>query len=416
MMKSKGYVVILVFTFMLCLYSQAQEKESEYDAAMKGAREAVAQKDWAEAAKCFSKALRIKPNDTAAKEGFLEAIRNVEIYNTRFGDLKSQMLEKYGMKGVDEEMIQPALKYLAKVQREDGSWRCKPTDATDDKATTAFALLAFLADGNSEVVGQYRETVKKAVKYLLSQQKPDGSFGGARLYTEGLVTLAITEAFAMGGTEETYTAAQKGINYIVKCQKPEGGWMYSMNDYGSGDVSVTGMMFQPLMQGQCAYLDFDSRALERGRKFIDRLTFDNGWVRYREHDDRHSPAMVAIGNLVRLYAGVPLEDANIQAGLKLLRENMESAKRNMYFMYYGTMLAFLAGGELWKDWSKMMVTHLRETQVKEGENRGCWEPKGSGLESGFADYITAVENTAMAVLSLQCCYRYVPKKMLTEKK
>jgi hypothetical protein len=254
--------------------------------------------------------------------------------------------------------------------------------------------------------------VEKAVTWLLARQRPEGDFGGARLYTEGLASLAIVEAFAMSGTEEAYLAAQKAVAHLVKRQQPEGGWLYFPRDSGPGDVSVTGMMFQPLMQGQRAYLDFDPRALDRGRAFIDAVAFDGGWIHYRVGDNRHSIAMVAIGNLVRVYAGAKLDDPGVQAGLKLVRENVDKARTNMYFLYYGTMISFLAGGETWSLWLKMMKDHLQASQAKDGENAGSWQPCGSGWETGYADYVTSVEFTAMAVLSLQCCYRYVPRSML----
>jgi hypothetical protein len=397
----------------------AQEQLSTYDVSMKRAKEAVEAKAWDEAAGFFGAAMRQKPGDKDAKDGFLNAIQNVEIYYTRFGDLKYKMLEKYGVTGAEDEMIQPALKWLAKVQDKNGQWHCKESHCTDDKEATAFALLAFLADGNSEVVGEYKEVVQKAVKWLLAQQQPNGGFGGIRLYSEGLVTLALVEAFAMGGTEETYMAAQKAINYLVKCQKPEGGWLYSGEENGIGDTSVTGMMFQPLMQGQRAYLDFDAKALDRGRKFVDMMTFDEGWINYRRpgdvgvHKAAHI-ALVPIGNLVRVYAGATFDDPQVKAGLKITVDNMNLAKQSMYFMYYGTMLTFLAGGESWTKWAEMMKTHLKATQVKEGDNVGCWEPQGTGVENGYANYLTPVEITAMATLSLQACYRYVPKKMVDE--
>jgi hypothetical protein len=407
-------VLALLAPGVLTLCAFAGEPGNEaYDAAMKKGEQAAGRKAWADAAASYAAALRLKPGDPPARESFLKAIQNVEIYYTRFGDLKTKMLEKYGMKGADEEMIQPALKWLARAQQAEGCWRCLPKPgATDDMATTAFVLLAFLADGNSEVVGPYRELVQKAVKWLLSRQRPDGSFGGVRHYTEGLASLAIVEAFAMGGTEEAYLAAQRAVTYLVKVQTPEGGWLYGVPDGEPGDTSVTGMMFQPLMQGQRAWLDFDPGALERSRAYVDRLTFDGGWVRYRASDSRHSIAMVAIGNLVRVYAGAALDEPAVKAGLQLLRENVATARTNMYYLYYGTMLSFLAGGETWAAWSPAMKEHLKATQVREGESAGCWQPKGSGWESGYADYISAVENTAMAVLSLQCCYRYVPKSML----
>lgn len=386
--------------FALLLFTQ----DDQYREAMEAGQDALQRKKYAEAAQEFSNALRQKPNDPAALKGFGLAIRELEIYNTRYGDLRVETVKKFGMEKA-LPAIERGLAWLAKRQQEDGRWKCKPMQgATDDMATTSFALLALLADGNSETTGPHREVVAKGVAWLLKRQQADGGFGGARLYTEGLCVLAMVEAFVMGGREAHYIAAQKGIEYIVKCQRPEGGWNYRGSEDGWGDTSVTGMMFQPLKQGQMAYLDFDEKCLERGRRFVERMTDSDHWVRYRQHDARHSLPVTAIGNLVRLYAGSELDEG----GLKLVLDQAEVMKKNLYFLYYGAMLAFLAGGDAWTKWRDDMLPHLLGAQREDGS----WKPEGAGVEHGYADYLSDVDATAMALLSLEVSHRYVPRKML----
>jgi hypothetical protein len=378
-----------------------------YRKAMEAGKDALQRKKFADAAREFGAALRAKPGDKTAEKGFGRAIRELEIYNTRFGDLKTETVKKFGMEKA-LPAIEKGLKWLAAQQKEDGRWSCKPTHATDDMASTAFALLAFLADGNSETTGPFKEVVAKGAAWLVKQQQADGSFGGVRLYTEGLCTLALVEAFVMGGTEAHYEAAQKGINHVVKSQRPKGGWMYKGDDDGAGDSSVTGMMFQPLKQGQMAFLDFDETCLERGRAFIDAITDKEHWVGYREGDGRRHIALTAIGNLVRVYAGAEFADEKVKGGLALVLKHKDQMKVNLYFLYYGVMLCFLAGGDAWTEWRDVMLPRLLDKQTKEGS----WIPEGEDAPAGFANYLSTSDATAMALLSLECCYRYVPKKML----
>jgi hypothetical protein len=389
----------------------------DYTRAMKEALEAAEAKDWARAARLYGDALRARPADPDAERGFRSSIRNLEIYNTRFGELKARTIEKYGLTGV-EPTIEAGLKWLARTQHKDGHWEHGSPNWRENVAATSFALLAFLADGNSEITGPWKENVRRAVEWLVAQQKENGAFGGTRLYTEGLAVLACVEAFAMGGTENTYIAANKGINFIVKAQKPEGGWMYGPESGGGGDTSVNGMMFQPLMQGKAAYLDFDVQSLERGRKFTDLVTDEAGWVGYRgKGDGSNDPTRVvltAIGNLIRIYAGVKLEDPAVQKGLKLVDAHRDRMKENMYLVYYGTMLTFLAGGKFWDDWRGILLKHLKEKQIREGEDAGSWAAEGGGHARGYPEWAGRVCTTAMAILSLECGYRYVPKAMLPE--
>ncbi len=390
----------------------AADAPEAYRKAMAAGKEALAAKDYAEAARGFAEALRQRAGDAVAEKGFGRAIRELEIYNTRYGELKRETMKRFGMESA-APAIERGLKWLAAQQQPDGRWLCRPmAGATDDMASTAFALLALLADGNSEAGGAYASQVTKGTDWLLAQQNADGSFGGARLYTEGICTLVLVEAFVMGGTEKHYHAAQRGIGYVLANQRPEGGWMYRGSDAGWGDTSVTGMMFQPLKQGHMAYLDFDLKALERGRSYIDRVTNGDHWVGYHLPNDSSSIVLTAIGNLVRIYSGVATTDPEVQAGMGLVHANQAQMKTNLYFLYYGAMFAFLAGGDAWTSWRDVMLPHLLEQQGKAGPDAGAWLPEGAGVNAGYADYLSNTDATAMALLSLQCCYRYVPKKML----
>lgn len=388
-------------------------------------RDSLQRKDWGQAASSFGEALRLKPGDKLrelAERGFRTAIRNLEIYNTRFGELKEKTIRNYaGDKAEDlKAAVEAGLKWLVKNQQEDGRWTGRAGGhMADDRASTALALMAFLADGNSEIAGPYQENVRRALGWLLKQQRENGSFGGASFYTEGIVVLCVVEAFVMGGTEQAYAAAQKGIDFIVRSQRKGGGWMYRTTDEPDcdGDTSVTGNVFQVLKQGQMAYLDFDASSLERTARFVNNGTDAEGWVFYRVYggQKRHhkSFALTAIGNLIRLYSGTKLDDAEVQKGLKIVRDHREEAKDNMYLMYFGTMLSFLAGGDAWTDWRAMMIPALTGKQTKEGG----WKVEGALSLSNkgshpLHEYVGEVDMTAWALLSLQACYRYVPAKMV----
>ena len=60
-------------------------------------------------------------------------------------------------------------------------------------------------------------------------------------------------------------------------------------------------------------------------------------------------------------------------------------------------------GPVWKDWSKKMKEFLISSQKKNGKDEGSWDPKGDhGSAAG------RVVVTAMATLSLEIYYRYLP--------
>ena len=71
-----------------------------------------------------------------------------------------------------------------------------------DVGITALSLLAFLGAGETNKSGKYRDTVKKALRWLTDVQDPTtGNFGndqiGQHTYDHIIATLAMTEAYAL---------------------------------------------------------------------------------------------------------------------------------------------------------------------------------------------------------------------------
>ena len=80
--------------------------------------------------------------------------------------------------------------------------------------------------------------VDLAIKYLVLKQKRDGEINPL-MYSQGLSTMALCEAYAMTSDPQLKGAAQKSIDYIVAAQSNEGGWRYARKDKGY-DTSIGG--------------------------------------------------------------------------------------------------------------------------------------------------------------------------------
>ena len=63
------------------------------------------------------------------------------------------------------------LEWLAKQQKEDGSFAC-PKQA--QPGVTSFCLMAFLAQGESPADGKYQQQLTRVISFILDQQKPNG--------------------------------------------------------------------------------------------------------------------------------------------------------------------------------------------------------------------------------------------------
>ena len=74
-----------------------------------------------------------------------------------------------------------------------------------------------------------------------------------------------------------------------------------------------------------------------------------------------------------------------------------------YYMYYGTLALHQHQGPAWQSWNADMKRSLLEGQNRQGENKGSWDPKGL-----YAERTGRLVATAMATLTLEVYYRYLP--------
>ncbi|MGV2339544.1 MAG UNVERIFIED_CONTAM: hypothetical protein LVR18_37945 [Planctomycetaceae bacterium] len=86
---------------------------------------------------------------------------------------RKEMLAKYGGSAGSESAVGLALEWLAKRQRADGSWDfadvgpcTQPGRISNPIGGTAYALLPFLAAGQTHRQGNYRKQVQAGLQYL----------------------------------------------------------------------------------------------------------------------------------------------------------------------------------------------------------------------------------------------------------
>ena len=96
-------------------------------------------------------------------------------------------------------------------------------------------------------------------------------------------------------------------------------------------------------------------------------------------------------------------------GLQLGVQNLGKAGPqlgNMYHVYYGSMVLYQndgPNGKLWKSWNAKMRDGLINSQVKKGKDAGSWH-----FTAGHAAKGGRLYNTAMAAMTLEVYYRYMP--------
>ena len=320
-----------------------------------------------------------------------------------------------------ERSVDGGLLWLAKVQEPSGRWSCTRWGGRDDYdvGVTGLALLAFLSAGHTQNKGRYKDTVGEGLDWLRRHQDKDGRFEWRTFYEQGIATMAITEAFGITRDLRIAHAAQQAINYICATQPEHGGFRYKgATQRSDGDMSVTGWHIMALRSGVCAELEVPMEAISRAQVFLESSYREPGGSAYVVSDSRATPAMTACGMLCRQFIGG--YDDEVQAGASYLvryeravggpARGKNRLVGDLYYTYYSVLAMFQFGGEYWTRWNRRFRDALVNAQVRErlDSNQryvlGSWDPKNHHWGSAGGRVYT----TAMALMSLEVYYRFLP--------
>lgn len=345
-----------------------------------------------------------------------------------------------------ESAVDKALEWLARNQEADGRWdskkhggavglwEAKPGDSAVqvDVAVTGFALLAFLGAGHSEKVGKYKENVQRGVRWLAAQQQDNGFLCAPQYnYSQSIAGMALSEAAGMGRVPDTIKAAQKAIDATcgkgtkVEDLSERGGWSYAIPQHATitGDLSNSGWTIMFLKSARTAGLKVPAQAFDGAIRFLDACEIKdprNPNDLYSRHHYNYGPLngqalafddakaqITFVGLLNRQFMGAPREELQKAAEWAMNKgkvpNNGKWGYQGLYYIYYGTLVAFQQGGDMWKEWNAALKETLLPTQIVGGVNDGSWDPHGA--------YGTAwgrVGQTALSAMCLEVYYRYLP--------
>jgi len=342
---------------------------------------------------------------------------------------KRELLERYGGNEDTEKAVAAALKFLSQHQLADGSWSfvhslaCKGqcTDAgkvtAANSGATGLVLMAFLGAGQNHIDGEYKEIVGKGLAYLIKSMRVTGKGGpswyangqatkSGAMYTHGIASIAMCEAYGMTKDPQLKQAAQLSLDFISFAQSPTGGWHYAAGA-PTADTSVVGWQLMALKSGSMSGLAFPTKTLVNARRYLDSVQSEDGTIYgYAKRGDRKTiaNAMTACGILCRMYMGMPKDAPELdKVAQAFIAKGPIPA--DIYYNYYGTQVMKQVGGPRWEQWNQKMLKFILPTQEKSGHMAGSWmEGKDSHSgENGGRLYITA-----MSTMILEVYYRYMP--------
>ncbi len=355
----------------------------------------------------------------------LEAPGRERMFEGRDPRVRATVVYSEGGTTFTEAAVARGLRWIARHQHDDGSWslhnfhsskdcngQCNGQGHEADTAATAMAILPMLGAGQTHLQGRYTRQVAGGLKYLLARQGQDGDLRGSgigRMYAHGLATIVLCEAFALTGDEQLHDAAQKGVDYIVKAQHPEGGWRYSPGE--PGDTSVVGWQLMALRSAKMALLDVPEDVFGRAGQYLDRAQGEplGGTYAYQPGAGP-SATMTAEGLLCRQYLGWPQNHPGMRAGSRFLIRNWlpRSDQPNIYYWYYATQVMHHLGGRRWETWNQAMRDTLVGMQETQGHMAGSWSPAGGAIGNHDTQVGGRLYMTSLAVCTLEVYYRHLP--------
>jgi hypothetical protein len=340
--------------------------------------------------------------------------------------------------GRARKMVDRGLEFLARSQLADGRWRLTEfagvTEADvpkldSDTAATGLALLAFLGAGHDHFAGEYRDTVRRGLEFLISVQKLDGdlflpaddlSNSCGWLYSHGIAAIALCEAVGMTGDPLVRPAAEKACGFIAASRHPTlGGWRYTPRS--DADLSVSGWMLVALRAGDLGGVRTDPAALDGVRTLLAASATPGDPTRYaynaRKADQRRTDlsvaCMTAVGTLMRLHTGVDADDPGIVAAGRVLA-GVEPAygtasqnRRDAYLWYYASQALVHTGGPDWQRWYASLVDTLEPEQRTADVLGGSWDATGP-IPDRWGEYGGRVYVTALHLLALEVPWRHLP--------
>lgn len=387
------------------------------------------------------KSVNLGPIDTSPKASPLEPIATPEFRSARAPNSTQQpiaeiyslrnraqrhlnALKRGGTEGT-EASVERALVWLAAHQQTDGRWNPRLTEAgrefqvlghdrqgagkDADTALTGLALLALLGAGHDHMQGEYRDNVRRGLEFVMRSQRANGDLAGdaslfAAMYSHGIAALALHEAYALTGDQRLKPFVDRAVAYSLAAQDPRtGGWRYRPGD--PGDMSQFGWQVMALKSAQIGGAKIPTSTVERMRFFLDSCTSGQymGLAAYRPRQSP-SPTMTAEALACRYFLGQAVPDRTSSEAIEyIMQQPPGSAEIDYYLWYYATLSLYQHGGPHWEEWNRQLQRQLLGTQIDHGEHAGSWGPNGK-----WCGYGGRVFSTAMATLSLEVYYRYLP--------
>ncbi len=307
-----------------------------------------------------------------------------------------------------QSAVKSGLVFLKRSQSPDGSWRSAGGHGTYPTAMTGLAGMALVASGSTPTRGPYWREIRQSMDYLIKHSDPqtgvitEMATENRNMYGHGFSLLYLASVYGM---EEDAQRQQKlhgvltrGVKLIERAQSNAGGWIYTPAS-GGDEGSVTVTQVQALRACRMGGIVVDKKTIDRAVDYIKKCQNPDGGISYSLGSRGASrPAISAAGVAVLYNAGMyddqPFVDKAIQYVKKNINPTTDSTGHHFYTQLYYAQALYQRGGKDWDDYLAKIGPWLVRTQKKDGS----WDGDGVG----------PIYGTAIALTILQLPFALVP--------
>lgn len=305
-----------------------------------------------------------------------------------------------------DSSVERALDYLAKVQKEDGSF---PEGYGKSAGIPALVGMAVLSRGHLPTEGPYAETLTRCIDYILAHQDRQGLYqagyaGSGPMYAHNIATLFISEVSGMVDPERQKKIAEslpRALGLLLRAQavkksdKNQGGWRYHPGSRDS-DTSCSGWALMALRSAKLNGAAVPNQSIEDAVAYLYRH-FDqkNGHFGYTDTQN-HKKSLSGMGLLCLELCGQHGKPETLRAADFVLHnfQQLPNDQFEFYGNYYNAQAMFQIGGKYWGTYADWMY----ETYLARQKDDGSWYAKEGGVVYG----------TAIMTLAFTVPYRQLP--------
>ena len=275
-----------------------------------------------------------------------------------------------------DAMAERALAYLASEQRPDGSWATDPASSEPNPATTALACSAFMAGGHTLRSGAHQDVLRLGAEFWSEALSADAA--ELKPWDTAFGTAFLAELAAQSGSRPHKRMLARAVELLLEQQADDGGWLEGAPTHEERDL-VTNQALGALGMAARAGAEIPDQAWTDACRYLVHSA-NEGYVgrsRSAQFDRRGERARCAGAAAALLAMNCARTDAHLLALVgyqtKLATEVAEAPRAPALGVLHAAVLAKQRGGPAWSEFCRQFRYLLVSVLKRDGSCH--WIPR-----------------------------------------